>query len=207
MPTLEDTAIDFPVTTLNDLLEVEAKAGVTVGADEDKYRRWAFLSTGAAGLLAIILAVVLITGGGDDGGGSESKAQTAQKPTGWSEVSLTNVADGRIPDPKAGNFYKVTSREDGNVLANAAMLTSFKAGAKFGSVQQFNVVLAVKPEEEKGLITADQKALNFSPVAAPAPGQSAETTTTTAAPAAQSPTAPTPEAPVPEAPATTQPAG
>ena len=42
-----------------DLL-VEAKAGVTVGADEEKYRKWAFISTGAAGLLAIMLAVVLV---------------------------------------------------------------------------------------------------------------------------------------------------
>lgn len=206
MPTVEDTAVDFPVTTLNDLLEAEAKAGVTVGADEEKYRRWAFISTGAAGLLAIVLAVVLITGGGDDGGGSSVKAQTAQAPAGWSSVPIPNVADGRIPDPKAGNYYRVTSKEDGSVIADAAMLTSYKEGAKFGKLQQFNIVLAVPPEQEKGLITADQKMLNFGPALAPAAGQPAEATTTTA-PAAETPSAPTPEAPAPETPAATQPAG
>jgi hypothetical protein len=195
MPTLEDTSVDFPVTTLSDLLEAEAKAGIASGADEDKYRRWAFLSTGAAGLLAIILAVVLITGGGDDGGGSQSKAQTAQKPAGWSEVPLTGLQDGKIPDPKAGNYYKVTSKADGSVIAAAAMLTSYKSGLKSGQYQAFNILLAVPPAEEKGLITAEAKSLNFSPVAAPAPGQSTETTATTAPPPPQAPSAPTPEAP------------
>ena len=207
MPTLEDTSVDFPVTTLNDLLEAEAKAGIATGADEDKYRRWAFLSTGAAGLLAVILAVVLVTGSGDDGGGSGAKAQTAQAPVGWSSVPLTNVADGKIPDPKAGNYYKVTSKTDGSVLANSAMLTSYKPGVKAGSIQSYNIVLAVPPAEEKGLITAEVKSLNFGPSAAPAPGQSVETTATTAAPASQAPTAPNPEPPVPETPAATQPAG
>ncbi len=208
MPTLEDTAIDFPVTTLNDLLEAEAKTGVPVGADEEKYRKWAFISTGAAGLLAIILAVVLVTGGGDGGGDSAAKAQTAEKPAGWSEVPMANVADGRIPGPKAGNFYRVTSKEDGSLLADAAMLTSYKEGAKFGKLQQFNIVLAVPPAQEKGLITADQNKLNFSPTSAPSADQPAETPTTTApAAAAETPSAPTPEAPVPETSPATQPAG
>lgn len=196
MPTLEDTSVDFPVTTLSDLLEAEAKGGIATGADEDKYRRWAFLSTGAAGLLAIILAVVLITGGGDDGGGSQSKAETAQKPAGWSEVPFTNLSDGKIPGAKAGNYYKVTSKADGSVIAAAAMLTSYKPGLKSGQFQAFNALLAVPPAEEKGLITADVKALNFSPLEeAPAPGQPTETTATTAPPAPQAPSAPTPEAP------------
>lgn len=210
MPTLEDTAIDFPVTTLNDLLEAEAKSGVPVGADEEKYRKWAFISTGAAGLLAIILAVVLVTGGGDSAGDSEGKAQTADKPVGWSDVPLPNVADGKIPAPKAGRYYRVTSREDGAVLADAAMLTSYKPGAKYAKQQHFNIVLAVPPEQEKGLITADPQKLTFTgPVAAPAAGQSTATTATTtpAAPAAETPSAPTPEAPVPETSPATQPAG
>ena len=206
MPTLEDTAIDFPVTTLNDLLEAEAKAGVAVGADEEKYRKWAFISTGAAGLLAIMLAVVLVTGGGDGGGESGGKAQTAQKPAGWSDVPLANIADGKIPAPKAGNYYKVTSKADGSVLADGAMLTSYKPGPKLGGLQHFNIVLAVPPAQEKGLITAESGKLNFGgPVDAP----SAETATTTApaTPAAETPSAPTPEAPVPETSPATQPAG
>jgi hypothetical protein len=209
MPTLEDTAIDFPVTTLNDLLEAEAKTAVPVSADEEKYRKWAFISTGAAGLLAIILIGVLITGGGKSSGGSE-KAQTAEKPAGWSDVPIAAIADGKIPAPEAGNYYKVTSTEDGTVLADAAMLTSYKPGAKFAKLQHYNIVLAVPPAQEKGLITANPQKLNISgPVAAPAPGQPAATTTTTAAaaPAAETPSAPTPEAPVPETSPATQPAG
>ncbi len=207
MPTLEDTAIDFPVTTLNDVLEAEAKTGVPVGADEEKYRKWAFISTGAASLLAIILAVVLITGGGsDDGGGDSSRAQTAAAPPNTAVVAITGVGDGRIPDPKAGNYYKVTSAEDGSVLSKAAMLTSFKKGAKHGSVQTVDIQLAVAPSEETALNTAKAPSLRFSPAEAPAPGQPAETPTTTT-PAAETPAPPTPEAPAPEAPATTQPAG
>ena len=211
MPTLEDTAIDFPVTTLNDLLEAEAKAGVTVGADEEKYRKWAFISTGAAGLLAIMLAVVLVTGGSDSGGG-EAKAQTAEKPADWRNVSFPNVAENAIPDAKAGNYYSVSSKEDGSVLADAAMLTSYKKGAKIGQFQQYSVVLAVPPAQEKGLITASanpQKLSFGGPVTAPAANQPTEASTTTApaAPAAEAPSAPTPETPVPETSPATQPAG
>jgi hypothetical protein len=72
MPTLEDTSVDFPVTTLSDLLEADAKAGIAVGADEDKFRRWAILSTAAAGLLAVLLVVSLVTGSG----GKESSASS-----------------------------------------------------------------------------------------------------------------------------------
>ncbi|MGH8974846.1 MAG: hypothetical protein ACRD0C_16790, partial [Acidimicrobiia bacterium] len=87
MPTLEDTTIDFPVTTLNDLLEAEAVGGVAVGADEDKYRKWAFLSTGAAGILAVILLVVLVTGTGGGGGGEGER--TADAPAGTRTVAFT----------------------------------------------------------------------------------------------------------------------
>ena len=208
MPTLEDTAIDFPVTTLNDLLEAEAKTGVPVGADEEKYRKWAFISTGAAGLLAIILAVVLVTGGGDSAGG-EAKAQTAEKPAGWKTVTFPNIAENAIPDAKAGNFYTVSSKEDGSLLADAAMLTSYKKGTRLGGIQQYSVVLAVPPDQEKGLITAsaNPQRLNFGgPVPAPAADQPAQTTVTTA-PGAETPSAPTPEAPVPETTPATQPAG
>lgn len=207
MPTVEDTAVDFPVTTLNDLLEAEAKAGVAAGADEDKYRRWAFLSTGAAVLLAIVLAVVLITGGGDGEGGSESKAQTAQKPTGWSEVPLSVPSENRLGGAKAGDYVKVTSAESGTVLVKAGMVTLLTKGAKIGGVEPTEFLLAVPPEEETALITADKKSLLYQKVDAPPPGQPAETPTTTApVSASEMPTTPTPEAPAPEAPVT-QPAG
>ena len=205
MPTtVEDTPVDFPVTTLSDLLEAEAKAGVAVGADEDKYRRWAFLSTGAAGLLAIVLAVVLITGGGDGGDGSESnQAQTAEKPSGWAEVNLT-VPESKLSGYKAGDFVEVTSPESG-VLVKAGKLTLMK-GMKVGQFQQLNIRLAVPPAEKAALDAANPTSLRFNPADEPSTDQPAETPTTTA-PAAETPAPPTPEAPAPEAPPATQPAG
>jgi hypothetical protein len=207
MPTtLEDTAIDFPVTTLNDLLEAEAKAGVTVGADEEKYRRWAFISTGAAGLLAIILAVVLITGGGDKGGG-ESKTETADAPPNTRPVPLT-VPESSLDNPKAGEYWDVVSSVDGTTteLVKAGKLTSIKEAGESGTVKRIAIVLAVTPEEAQALLGAEQRSLRFLKAPGPAPSQPAETPTTTA-PAAQTPAAPTPEAPVPETTPASQPAG
>lgn len=209
MPTtLEDTAIDFPVTTLNDLLEAEAKAGVTVGADEEKYRRWAFISTGAAGLLAIILAVVLITGGGGSKGGDESKPETAQKPAGWSELSFNVSSEGKIGGAKAGDYVKVSSTETGAVLVKAGLVT-FLAKVEVRNVEQIEFRLAFPPEEEAAITTADRQSLLYQKLDGPPPSQPAQTTATTtpAAPAAETPSAPTPEAPVPETSPATQPAG
>jgi hypothetical protein len=209
MPTtLEDTAIDFPVTTLNDLLEAEAKAGVTVGADEEKYRRWAFISTGAAGLLAIMLAVVLITGGGDSGGGDESKPQTAEKPAGWPELSFNVSSEGKIGGAKPGDYVKVSSTETGAVLVKAGIVT-YLGKVEVRGVESIEFRLAFPPEEEAALTTADRSSLLYQKLDSPPPSQPAEATTTTApaAPAAETPSAPTPEAPVPETSPATQPAG
>ena len=68
MPTLEDT-IEFQASTLNDLLDADAKAVALPSEGEGKYRSWAYLSTAAAGLLAILLVVALVTGRGKGGGG------------------------------------------------------------------------------------------------------------------------------------------
>lgn len=207
MPTLEDTAIDFPVTTLNDLLEAEAKTGVPVGADEEKYRKWAFISTGAAGLLAIILAVVLVTGGGKSGGGDESKPETAEKPAGWSEQTFNVSSKGKIGGAKAGDYVKVSSTETGAVLVKAGIVT-YLAEVEVRGVETIEFRLAFPPEEESALTTADRTKLLYQKLDGP-PSQPAQTTATTApaAPATETPSAPTPEAPVPETSPATQPAG
>jgi len=208
MPTLEDTAIDFPVTTLNDLLEAEAKTGVPAGADEEKYRKWAFISTGAAGLLAIILAVVLVTGGSTSGGGDDSKPETAQKPAGWPELSFNVSSEGKIGGAKPGDYVKVSSMETGAVLVKAGIVT-FLDKVKVRGVESIEFRLAFPPEEEGAITTADRKVLLYQKLDGPPPSQPAQTTITTApaAPAAETPSAPTPEAPVPETSPATQPAG
>jgi hypothetical protein len=71
MPTLEDT-VEFQALTLNDLLEADAKAVALPSGGEGKYRSWAYVSTAAAGLLAILLVIALLTDSG--GGGASEKA-------------------------------------------------------------------------------------------------------------------------------------
>ena len=78
MPTLEDT-VDFKVVTLNDLLDADVRTGVPVAAD-DKYKRWAFLATGAAAMLAIGLVVALVTGGGDGGSSGTKVSKSVPAP-------------------------------------------------------------------------------------------------------------------------------
>lgn len=78
MPTLEDT-IEFQASTLNDLLEADANAVALPSVSEGKYRSWAYLSTAAAGLLAILLVVALVTDSGSksDGGGQAGVDKSA----------------------------------------------------------------------------------------------------------------------------------
>src|SRR5687767_1783408 len=74
MPTLEDT-VEFQALTLNDLLEADAKAVALPSAGEGKYRAWAFVSTAAAGLLAIMLVVLLVTDSGGSGGSDKASVK------------------------------------------------------------------------------------------------------------------------------------
>lgn len=74
MPTLEDT-VEFQALTLNDLLEADAKAVALPSEGEGKYRSWAYVSTAAAGLLAILLVIALLT---DSGGGGASEKATVK---------------------------------------------------------------------------------------------------------------------------------
>jgi hypothetical protein len=181
MPTLEDTAIDFPVTTLNDLLEAEAKAGVAAGADEEKYRKWAFISTGAAGLLAIILAVVLVTGGSDSGGASD---KASVKADAFKDLQ-------RRPLKVAGIGTDIALEAGVDVYKGSTLIVS---DAKVTKIEDVKVgvdtlEVAVTPEQFGKLAEAfpgSEKATVVKHV----PGT--ETTTATSAPTTTAP-APTPE--------------
>lgn len=145
MPTLEDT-IDFPVTTLNDLLEADAKAGVAAGADEEKYRKWAFLSSGAAGILAVILLVVLVTSGGGGGSGGGGKEVAQPKNT---ERVVVNVRKADLTsDVKKGATVSVKLRTSGQVLASGAtVLQMEELKSAIAGFEKVKLELAVKPDE------------------------------------------------------------
>lgn len=185
MPTLEDTAIDFPVTTLSDLLEAEAKAGVSVGADEDKYRRWAFLSTGAAGLLAIILAVVLIAGG-DDGGGSGASAAAvdAKAYAGMPRRVLT------VTNP--GSDIQLNSSVDifkgGSLIVSDAKVTKIERPKD--AIGNATVEVALTPEQLPKVSEAFPKGTERATINAHVPGTASTATTATTAPASSAPAPP-----------------
>lgn len=186
MPTLEDTATDFPVTTLNDLLEAEAKAGVTVGADEEKYRRWAFLSTGAAGLLAIILAVVLITGGGDDGGGSSKNASAvdAKAYPGMPRKVLTvsNIGSD-IQLNGSVDIFKGSAL----VVSDAKVTKIEKAKDAVGNS---TVEVALTPEQLPKVTEAFPKGTEKATITTHVAATATSATTATTAPASSAPTPP-----------------
>lgn len=189
MPTLEDT-VDFKVATLNDLLDADVRTGVPVAAD-DKYKRWAFLSTGLAGMLLVALIVALVTGGGDEdkGGGTTATEEFAQ-PANTSPVTVragANFDEGIVPGTP------VTLYVEGKVIATGGtVLKITEATNKLGGVTR-SVRVAV-PNEQAGAVNA---ALSNGQTFTIAQGvQEAPTTTTTVAPS----TTPTPIEPAPATP-------
>ncbi len=179
MPTLEDTAVDFPVTTLNDLLEAEAKAGVTVGADEDKYRRWAFISSAAAVLLAIALVVVLLTGGGGGDGDGAAKAQDyAGRPV-KQTVKLATPVTSDIRVGKEVSLYK------GSELVIAPVIVSQIIESKSPIDTAQSVELAMDDQQSAAFLTAFPKASDKGRLQIYRPGQPT------------APTAPTPDSTTP----------
>jgi hypothetical protein len=90
MPTLEDT-IEFQASTLNDLLDAEAKAVALPSGSEGKYRSWAILSTAAAGLLAILLVVSLVTDSGGGGGEATSVKSDAYKDLPRKQLKVAGI--------------------------------------------------------------------------------------------------------------------
>src|SRR5947209_4942822 len=153
MPTLEDT-VDFKVVTLNDLLDADVRTGVPVAAD-DKYKRWAFLSTGVAGMLLIALIVALVTGGGSGGGGAKASKEFPPPPnTGLVDVSVgTSVPSGVA----SGGLASILDSE-GQVVASGATVTQVKeAPALVGKGKSYTVVLAVSNDDLGAVTTAKSK--------------------------------------------------
>jgi hypothetical protein len=114
MPTLEDT-VEFQAATLNDLLEADAKAVALPSEGEGKYRSWAFVSTAAAGLLAIMLVVSLVT---DKGGGGEAASASTESKKAY-EGSAVTIRVSQIPsDVVPDTFVDVRDRAGNVVLSN-----------------------------------------------------------------------------------------
>jgi hypothetical protein len=188
MPTLEDT-VDFKVTTLNDLLEADVRTGVPVAAD-DKYKRWAFLSTGLAGMLLVALIVALVTGGGDGSGGeTASKAVDAPPNTTPFDVSVGATLPTGIEVGAAASILD----SEGQVVANGTITQIKKAPALIGKGMTNIAVVHVPNEDVTAVDTARAGGAKISVQ----PGTRAKaTTTTTAAPS----TTPTPIEPAPATP-------
>ena len=206
MPTLDDTR-EFEVATLNDLLEVEARGGAAAaaGGDGDRYRSWAMLSTGAAGILAVLLVVTLLTGGGGGGGGGGGDVD---QPPGTERYPVTVVATNLTSDVKPGAVVSVLV---GNaVLASGATVLSVEDAPKAFGVEKKKLELAVKVDEIAALDAEDPNefrvrsgTLPKAPAPAPAETAPAEQAPAGQAPAGQAPAepsqtpAPTESAPTP----------
>ncbi|MGH8999435.1 MAG: hypothetical protein ACRDY7_08595 [Acidimicrobiia bacterium] len=199
MPTLQDDTVDFKVATLNDLLEADARSGVAVGgADEGRYRRWAYLSTAAAGLFAILFVVALVTGGGDDGDeGGEAQAAEAldELPAGTAPYNVSvpgaQITSSMTPGSKV-DVYDASS----NLVVDGAQVV--KVGEENDSVVanfgQRTVEIAVTDEQRDALRAAGEDLSieadtgKNEPAAAEAPA------------AEQAPAEPAPAEPAPAAP-------
>jgi len=194
MPTLEDT-VDFKVVTLNDLLDADVRTGVPVPAD-DKYKRWAYLSTGAAGMLLIALIVALVTGGAGSGSSSQAKSSAEfPAPPNTRPLSVnagTADLEGILPGTKVTLYDADTAQMIANgatVLKITEKKIPFPKGATSKSVR-----VAVKDQEVQAVTQAKTVKI-----------VEGATATTTTAPAATAPV-PIQPAPATTAPAPTQPA-
>jgi hypothetical protein len=188
MPTLEDT-IEFQASTLNDLLEADAKAVALPSEGEGKYRSWAYLSSAAAGILAILLVVALVT---DSGGGGSDKATV--KSDAYKDLQRRQLKVAGIGSDIALNA-SVDVYKGATPIATDAKVTKIE-DAKVGVD---TVEVAVTPEQFGKLAEAfpgSEKATVVKHV----PGT--ETTTVTSAPATTAPAATPDTAPA----ATTPPA-
>jgi hypothetical protein len=188
MPVLEDT-VDFKVATLNDLLDADVRTGVPVAAD-DKYKRWAFLSTGLAGMLLVGLILALVTGGGDDAGGTTSTDEVP-KPPGTRALSV-NAGSADLEGIVPGTKVTLYNDEDGQLIANGATvlkITETRSEVVKGATSK-RVRVAVTEQEVQAVTQAQKVKIvegesTVSPTATTAPASDAptpiETTPTTAA--------------------------
>ena len=188
MPVLEDT-VDFKVATLNDLLDADVRTGIPVAAN-DKYKRWAVLSTGLAGMLLVALIIALVTGGGDGGGGT-SATEPVPAPPNTTPVDVKVGAS--LPTGIEPNAKVSVLDQDGKVVASGATVTQIRdEKATYGKGINKVAVVAVSNDDYPDVATADAAGdLTVRPGILPK-----ATTTTTAAPS----TTPTPIEPAPATP-------
>lgn len=154
MPVLEDT-VDFKVATLNDLLDADVKKGVPAAAD-DKYKRWAFLSTGLAGMLLVALIVSLVTGGSDDGGGSTSTGEFP-KPEGTRALPV-NAGSADLEGIVPGSKVTLYNEADNQIIANGATvlkITEKKSEVIKGATTK--TVRVAVTEQEVNAVTGAKK--------------------------------------------------
>ena len=181
MPTLEDT-IEFQASTLNDLLDADAKAVALPSEGEGKYRSWAYLSTAAAGLLAILLVVAMLT---DSGGGGGEEASTPAKEYPGRNVKLPVKLVSDVPsNVKVGS--EVTLFRGGEIVVAPAIVSQI-IKPKSGSVDQSpSVELAMTDEQGVAFNTVFSKGTEKGRIQAysPAQGTVPPPTSATTAPAA-----------------------
>ncbi len=184
MPTLEDT-VDFNVVTLNDLFDADARTGVPVAAD-DKYKRWAFLSTGIAGMLLIALIVALVTGGGSESGSKSTKPLAT--PPNTTPISVTTST--LEPGVELGATVSILDSNGKVVASGGKVLQITEAKTQFGKTRTVSVAVAT---DEAGPVSAAASSGRVRVVQGALP----KAATTTSAPAATTPI------PIQPAPATT----
>ena len=190
MPTLEDT-VEFQAPTLNDLLEADAKAVVLPSEGEGKYRSWAYISSAAAGLLAILLVVALVTGSGKKGGGDapDAKAKTFAGRDIHRVLKLTEPPANLAAGAEV-SVYK------GGVVVVAPVGLAKVIEPKSGSTTVWSAEVAMNTEQAKLYNKAFAAGTDRGTVQAYAgetvPAEPAPTTAETTPPATTAP-APTPE--------------
>jgi hypothetical protein len=198
MPTLEDTT-EFQVSTLNDLLEADAKAVAIPSEGEARYRSWAFLSTAAAALLAILLVVSLVTHrGGGAGGGATAKAKDYPGNPVKQQVKLsTNVPTNvHVGD-------QVTLLKGSDTVAAPVFLAQVIKPDSKSFDQSPTVELAMTEEQGNAFLKAFPKGTEKGRIVLYVAPQAPATSATTAA---TTPPAPTPPASTPP-PSTPPPSG
>jgi len=183
MPTLEDT-VDFKVVTLNDLLDADVRTGVPVAAD-DKYKRWAFLSTGVAGMLLIALIVALVIGGGRDNGGASKSTKAIAAPPNTTPISVTtSTVEAGV---EVGATVSILDSNGKVVASGGKVLQITENKTQFGKTRTISVAVA---PDEAGPVSAASSSGRVRVVQGALP----KATTTTSAPA---PVAPVPIQPAP----------
>lgn len=204
MPTLVDDTIEFQASTLSDLFEAEARSVAAPSAGAGKYRSWAFLSTAAAGLLAILLVVSLVTdsgksggGGGGGGGGAKASAKTYPGTHGVPMNLSQTPGSDVVPDAVVAVFDK-----SGNRILEGIPVKRVVLPGK-GNFDPPLVELALTDPQADIFSKAFPKGNEKGRVLAQTPG--AATTPVPAAPAAATPDSTAPATPPPPAPAQTPP--